>query len=80
MDTEWSPIGQNIEFSVTAAGSSSEAIEFDNSGINLLGTRTIRFGGADKFRILTTQGSSAVATSTTNSDGRIKIEIERSKI
>lgn len=65
-----------IEFSVTGAGSSSEAIEFDSAGINLLGTRTIRFGGADKFRILTTQGSSAVATSTTNSDGRIKIEID----
>lgn len=65
-----------IEFSVIGAGTSSEAVEIDSDGINLLGSRTIRFGGADKFRILTTQGSSSVATSSSNSDGRIKIEID----
>ena len=65
-----------IEFSIMGAGTSSESVEIDVDGINLLGSRTIRFGGADKFRILTTQGSSSVATSSSNSDGRIKIEID----
>lgn len=65
-----------LVFSATDAGSSAEGIEFDNDGINLLGSRTIRFAGADKFRILTTNPSTSVATSTSDSDGRIKIEID----
>tara|TARA_Y100000004_G_scaffold117291_1_gene131862 strand:- start:1448 stop:2827 length:1380 start_codon:yes stop_codon:yes gene_type:complete len=65
-----------LVFSATDAGNSAEGIEFDNDGINLLGSRTIRFAGADKFRILTTQPSTSVATSTSDSDGRIKIEID----
>ena len=65
-----------LVFSATDAGSSAEGIEFDNDGINLLGSRTIRFAGADKFRILTTNPSTTVATSTSDSDGRIKIEID----
>ena len=65
-----------LVFSATDAGSSAEGIEFDNDGINLLGSRTIRFSGADKFRILTTNPSTSVATSSSNSDGRIKIEID----
>ena len=63
-------------FSATDAGNSAEGIEFDNDGINLLGSRTIRFAGADKFRIMTTNPSTSVATSTSDSDGRIKIEID----
>ena len=65
-----------LVFSATDGGNSAEGIEFDNDGINLLGSRTIRFAGADKFRILTTQPSTSVATSTSDSDGRIKIEID----
>ena len=65
-----------LVFSATASGGSAEGIEFDNDGINLMGNRTVRFGDADKFRILTTNPSTSVATSTSDSDGRIKIEID----
>ena len=65
-----------IEFNVQNGGTLQTSMRLDEDGIDIPGSRTIKFGGADAFRIMTTQNSSSVATSSTNSDGRIKIEID----
>ena len=65
-----------IEFNVQNGGTLQTSMRLDEDGIDIPGSRTIKFGGADAFRIMTTQNSSSVATSSSDSTGRIKIEID----
>ena len=83
--TDGSEDGQ-IDFDVMNGGTLNTTMMINEDGIDIEGTRTIKFGGADAFRIVTTQASTALAISTAlsgyaindsiESDGRIKIEID----
>ena len=64
-----------IELNVMNAGTLQTSVTIDEDGMDIPGSRTIKFGGADAFRIMTTQASSSVATNSSASDGRIKVEI-----
>ena len=64
-----------IELNVMNAGTMQTSVTIDEDGMDIPGSRTIKFGGADAFRIMTTQASSSVATNSGASDGRIKVEI-----
>jgi len=65
-----------IELNVMNAGTLQTSVSIDEDGMDIPGSRTIKFGGADAFRIMTTQASSSVATNSGASDGRIKVEID----
>ena len=64
-----------IELNVMNAGTMQTSVTIDEDGMDIPGSRTIKFGGSDAFRIMTTQASSSVATNSGASDGRIKVEI-----
>ena len=57
------------------AGTMQTSVTIDEDGIDIPGSRTIKFGGVDAFRIMTTQATPLNQTYVNTSDGRIKIEI-----
>jgi hypothetical protein len=66
-----------VEFNVMNGGTMQTSMAMDEDGIDIPGSRTIKFGGADAFRIMSTQNTStAYPAGFDRSDGRIKIEID----
>lgn len=67
----------SLEFNVMNAGNLQTTMEIDEDGVIISGNRSLTFG-SDVFRIMSEQ-SSSVATSTTNSDKRLKVELNGSE-
>jgi hypothetical protein len=69
-----------MEFNVMNAGTMQTSLSMDEDGIDIPGSRTIKFGGADAFRIMTTQPTTGQHVLVASySDGRIKVEIDGSE-